>query len=147
MLVSKLPNTISGRVGREENDNFVIRVNRYEARYCQRFILALELAHVLLHKDLVAAEGGWSHDVLMRSGQPAQIEDEANRLALDPVIPFTLLADAAAEYPGLMTGEVIDDLACRFEVTRSVMEIRLREGIAERHRKQNDTSMAGIPRP
>ena len=147
VLVSRLPNNISGRVDREENGDFVIRINRYEARSRQRFTLAHEIAHILLHEDLVVAEGGLSHDVLMRSGQPAQIEHEANRLALDLIVPSALLADVAAENPGPMTDDIIEDLALRFKVTCLVMKARLQEGIAERHQEMSEISGVGVLQP
>lgn len=124
VLLSTLPRGISGEI-RQENGEFVIRINRHEAKHRQRFTLAHELAHFLLHKDRIIAEGGWSENVLLRSGQPANIEYEANRLASDLVIPSALLAEATAEYTGPITSEIIDDLAKRFGVSTAAMEIKL----------------------
>lgn len=124
VLLSTLPRGTSGQIG-QENGVFVIKINRHEARHRQRFTLAHELAHYLLHKDLVVAEGGWSENVLLRSGQPAKIEYEANRLASDLVIPSALLAEATDEYSGPITSEVIEDLAQRFGVSTAAMEIKL----------------------
>ncbi len=124
VLLSTLPRGTSGQIG-QENGDFVIRINRHEAKHRQRFTLAHELAHYLLHRNLVVAEGGWSENVLLRSGQPANVEYEANRLASDLVIPSAQLAEATAEYSGPMTTEVIDDLARRFGVSTAAMEIKL----------------------
>lgn len=124
VLLSTLPRGTSGQIG-QENGDFVIRINRHEAKHRQRFTLAHELAHFLLHRDRIVAEGGWSENVLLRSGQPANIEYEANRLASDLVIPSARLAEATAEYSGPMTSEVIDDLARRFGVSTAAMEIKL----------------------
>lgn len=124
VLLSTLPRGTSGQIG-QENGEFVIRINRHEAKHRQRFTLAHELAHFLLHKDRILAEGGWSENVLLRSGQPAIIEYEANRLASDLVIPSSLLAEATAEYSGPMTSEIIEDLAQRFGVSAAAMEIKL----------------------
>lgn len=124
VLVSTLPRGTSGQIG-EENGNFVIRINRHEAKHRQRFTLAHELAHFLLHRDRIVDEGGWSENVLLRSGQPANIEYEANRLASDLVIPSVQLAEATAEYSGPITNEVIEDLAHRFGVSTAAMEIKL----------------------
>lgn len=124
VLLSTLPRGTSGQIG-QENGDFVIRVNRHEAKHRQRFTLAHELAHFLLHKDRIVAEGGWSENVLLRSGQPDNIEYEANRLASDLVIPSALLAKATEEYSGPMTSEIIEDLARRFGVSTSAMEIKL----------------------
>ncbi|MFS8182957.1 ImmA/IrrE family metallo-endopeptidase [Pseudovibrio denitrificans] len=124
VLLSTLPRGTSGQIG-QENGNFVIRINRHEAKHRQRFTLAHELAHFLLHRDRIVAEGGWSENVLLRSGQPANIEYEANRLASDLVIPSEQLAEVTAEYSGPMTSEVIEDLARRFGVSTAAMEIKL----------------------
>jgi Zn-dependent peptidase ImmA (M78 family) len=125
VLLSTLPRGTSGQIGHEDGD-FVIRINRHEAKHRQRFTLAHELAHFLLHRDRVVAEGGWSENVLLRApNQPIQIEYEANRLASDLVIPSHLLAQATSDYTGPMTSEVIEDLARRFGVSTAAMEIKL----------------------
>ena len=124
VLLSTLPRGVSGKIAQEAGE-FVIRINRHEAKHRQRFTLAHELAHFLLHKDLIVAEGGWSENVLLRSGQPVNIEYEANRLASDLVIPSAALAEATREYSGPITSEVIEDLARRFGVSTAAMEIKL----------------------
>ena len=124
VLLSTLPRGTSGQIGQEDGD-FVIRINRHEAKHRQRFTLAHELAHYILHRDLIVAEGGRSENVLLRSGQPANVEYEANRLASDLVLPSAELAKATAEYTGPMTPEVIEDLARRFGVSTAAMEIKL----------------------
>ncbi|MFN7599017.1 MAG: ImmA/IrrE family metallo-endopeptidase [Cereibacter sp.] len=125
VLLSTLPRGTSGQIGKE-NGNFVIRINRHEAKHRQRFTLAHELAHYLLHRERIEADGEWSENVLLRApNQPIQIEYEANRLASDLVIPSHLLAQATADYTGPMTSEVIEDLARRFGVSTAAMEIKL----------------------
>lgn len=124
VLLSTLPRGTSGQIGQEDGE-FIIRINRHEAKHRQRFTLAHELAHFLLHRDKIVAEGGWSENVLLRSGQPESIEYEANRLASDLVIPSDKLQQATEEYTGPMTSEVIEDLAKRFGVSTAAMEIKL----------------------
>lgn len=124
VLLSTLARGTSGQIGQEDG-KFVIRINRHEAKHRQRFTLAHELAHFLLHRDRIPADGSWSENVLLRSGQPASIEYEANRLAADLVIPSAQLAEATADYSGPMTSEVIEDLARRFGVSTAAMEIKL----------------------
>lgn len=125
VLLSTLPRGTSGQIGQEDGE-FVIRINRHEAKHRQRFTLAHELAHFLLHRDQIVAEGGWSENILLRApNQPIQIEYEANRLASDLVLPSPLLAKATSEYKGPMTSEVIEDLARRFGVSTAAMEIKL----------------------
>jgi len=124
VLRSTLPRGTSGQIGQEDGE-FVIRVNRHEAKHRQRFTLAHEIAHYLLHRDLIIADGGWSENVLLRSGQPAKVEYEANRLASDLIIPSKLLAEATKDYIGPVTDEIIEDLARRFGVSTTAMEIKL----------------------
>lgn len=125
VLLSTLPRGTSGQIG-QENGDFVIRINRHEAKHRRRFTLAHELAHFLLHRDKIVAVGGWSENVLLRApNQPIQIEYEANRLASDIVMPSHLLLNATADYAGPMTSEVIEDLARRFGVSTTAMEIKL----------------------
>lgn len=124
VLLSTLPRGTSGQIGMEDGI-FVIRINRHEAKHRQRFTLAHEIAHYLLHRDKIIEEGGWSENVLLRSGQPESIEYEANRLASDLIIPSDQLAKATSEYTGPMTSEVIEDLARRFGVSTAAMEIKL----------------------
>ncbi|MEO0550466.1 MAG: ImmA/IrrE family metallo-endopeptidase [Pseudomonadota bacterium] len=125
VLRSTLPRGTSGQIGVEDGA-FVIRINRHEAKHRQRFTLAHELAHFLLHRDRIEAANGWSENVLLRApNQPMQIEYEANRLASDLVIPSTQLAEVTAEYSGPMTPEIIEDLAVRFGVSTAAMEIKL----------------------
>lgn len=125
VLLSTLPRGTSGQIGQEDGD-FVIRINRHEAKHRQRFTLAHELAHFLLHRDRILAEGGWSENVLLRApNQPIEVEYEANRLAYDIITPSHLLAKATKDYAGPMTSEVIEDLARRFGVSTAAMEIKL----------------------
>ena len=124
VLLSTLPRGTSGQIG-QENGEFVIRINRHEAKHRQRFTLAHELAHFLLHRDRIVADGGWSENVLLRSGQPEKIEYEANRLASDLIIPSAKLEEVTSQYSGPITNEVIDDLARRFGVSAAAMEIKL----------------------
>jgi len=125
VLLSTLPRGTSGQIGHEDG-NFVIRINRHEAKHRQRFTLAHELSHFLLHRVRVEAANGWSENVLLRApNQPVQIEYEANRLASDLIIPSAQLAEATADYSGPMTSEVIEDLARRFGVSTAAMEIKL----------------------
>lgn len=124
VLRSTLPRGTSGQIG-YEGDEFVIRINRHESKHRQRFTLAHEIAHYLLHKENIVKAGGWSENVLLRSGQPEQIEYEANRLASDLVMPSDQLELATSEYVGPMTSEVIEDLARKFGVSTAAMEIKL----------------------
>jgi Zn-dependent peptidase ImmA (M78 family) len=50
--VSNMKAGISGQIAKE-GDQYVIRINRNEARERQRFTIAHELAHYLLHRNII----------------------------------------------------------------------------------------------
>lgn len=123
--LATLPRGISSWIG-EEDGEFVIRINRGESKYRQRFTLAHEIAHFLLHKDKVIADGGWFENLLLRSNrQPLVIEHAADRLAFDLIIPSGLLEEAMASHSKPMTDKVVKDLANQFEVSTVTMEVKL----------------------
>lgn len=117
---------ISGQIKREES-GYVIRVNRYELRERQRFTIAHELAHFMLHKNLIdSSPDGITDNVLYRSGAPDNTEYEANRLAAEIVMPgFHVKKAFFEDFNKIPTEEAIENLAERFQVSRSAMEVRL----------------------
>lgn len=124
--VASMRTGVSGQIAREDGE-YVIRVNRNEARERQRFTIAHELAHYLLHRDVIdSSPGGITDNVLYRSGAPEQIEFEANRLAADLVMPMRLVEKKVKEeFGGIITEATIESLAASFEVSKAAMEIRL----------------------
>jgi len=124
--ISSLPTGISGQISREGED-YIIRVNRNEARERQRFTIAHELSHFLLHRDIIdRSPDGITDNVLYRSGEPERIEFEANRLAAEIVMPINLVKKKLeAEYRGIITEATIESLASSFSVSKAAMEIRL----------------------
>lgn len=124
--ISNLRPEISGQI-RRESDSYVIRVSRYEPRERQRFTIAHELAHFMLHKDLIdRTPDGITDNVLYRSGAPENIEYEANRLAADIVMPADQIEKILSEdFNGIVTEETIETLAVRFQVSKAAMGIRL----------------------
>jgi Zn-dependent peptidase ImmA (M78 family) len=124
--VSSMRTGVSGQIMRE-GSHYVIRINRNEARERQRFTIAHELAHFLLHRDIIdRSPDGITDNVLYRSGEPEQIEYDANRLAADLVMPMSLVEKKLKdEYGGLVTDATIESLASVFEVSKAAMEIRL----------------------
>lgn len=124
--ISNMGAGISGQISRE-NDSYVIRVNRNEARERQRFTIGHELAHYLLHRSIIdSSPEGITDTVLYRSGKPERIEFEANRLAAEIVMPMTLIErELKDNFGGVVTEATIEALASRFEVSKAAMEIRL----------------------
>ncbi|MFN3169720.1 MAG: ImmA/IrrE family metallo-endopeptidase [Hyphomicrobiales bacterium] len=124
--VSSMQTGVSGQITKENGDYF-IRVNRNEARERQRFTIAHELAHFLLHKDVIdSSPDGITDNVLYRSGAPESIEYEANRLAADLIMPMNLIEKKLREeFGGVVTEATIESLAASFQVSKAAMEIRL----------------------
>ncbi|MGF6861951.1 Zn-dependent peptidase ImmA (M78 family) [Rhodobacteraceae bacterium MBR-64] len=124
--VSSMNTGVSGQITRE-GGHYLIRVNRHEARERQRFTIAHELAHFLLHKSVIdSSPDGIKDNVLYRSGEPERIEYEANRLAADIVMPMALVQKVLQEeFDGVVTEATIESLAARFQVSKAAMEIRL----------------------
>jgi Zn-dependent peptidase ImmA (M78 family) len=124
--IATLPTGVSGQIMKEEN-HYVIRVNRNEARERQRFTIAHELAHYLLHRQFIdSSPDGITDTVLYRSGASEQIEYEANRLAADLVMPINLIKNKLKEdFHGVVTEATIESLATSFGVSKAAMEIRL----------------------
>lgn len=124
--VSSLGTGVSGQISREGNQ-YVIRVNRNEARERQRFTISHELAHYLLHRaEIDSSPEGITDTVLYRSGKPERIEFEANRLAAEIVMPMPLVEhELKTEFRDLVTEATIERLASMFEVSKAAMEIRL----------------------
>jgi IrrE N-terminal-like domain len=124
--ISSLGTGISGQI-MKEGDSYGIRVNRNEARERQRFTIAHELAHYLLHRDFIdGSPDGIKDNVLYRSGAPERIEYEANRLAADLIMPLPLVEKKLNEdFRGIVTEATIESLAASFGVSKAAMEIRL----------------------
>ncbi|HAT3626871.1 TPA: ImmA/IrrE family metallo-endopeptidase, partial [Morganella morganii] len=83
--LATLPANISGEI-KETNGLTTIRINRHDVKTRQRYTLAHEISHFLLHKHLLRE--GITDDVLYRSAQSNKIEAEANRLAADIIMPM-----------------------------------------------------------
>jgi Zn-dependent peptidase ImmA (M78 family) len=118
----------SGSITRS-SDSFTIAVNALESPNRQRFTAAHELAHYLLHRDLMG-DGKKMHrhvDSLYGAGEQTgdvvfnrSHEIEANRIAAKIVMPKRLVEQEYAK----TTDAAI--LATRFGVSKAAMEIRLK---------------------
>lgn len=120
---STLPAGISGEI-RPSGNSFEIRVNRHESRGRQRFTVAHELAHFLLHRDQIGA--GVSDDALYRSSLSDAREAEANRLAAQILMPRDSVRKAFAEAIGT-TEERVQALSEIFGVSEAAMSIRIEQ--------------------
>lgn len=125
VTLSSLPTGISGMIRKSET-GYEIKINRHESRERQRFTLAHEIAHFLLHRTLIdKSEDGIQDNVLYRSGEPQAIEFEANRLAADIIMPPAKIEAELARIDSDISELVIEDLARTFGVSKAAMEIRV----------------------
>jgi Zn-dependent peptidase ImmA (M78 family) len=108
---------VSGKIERRGSGfEIVINANHPEVR--RRFTIAHEIAHAVLHQDLIG--DGIEDDAQWRSGLADPIEYQANRMAADILMPEHLLQkylDRGVNDPAY--------LAHLFKVSKKSMEIRL----------------------
>lgn len=97
---------------------FVIRINRHEVHHRQRFTVAHEIAHFLLHREHIGS--GVSDNTLYRSSLSDTRERQANRLAADILMPWHLV-EKEIEREQLSPKE----LAERLGVSETAIKIRL----------------------
>lgn len=122
--LSSLGRGQSGLIERKDG-RYTIKINRHETRERQRFTLAHEIAHFLLHQDAIDRSGEIRDNVLYRSGQPEQLEYEANRLAADLIMPIDQVESDLATISVPVSDTVIERLAREWQVSKAAMEIRL----------------------
>lgn len=119
----------SGSITRN-GDSFTVAVNGIESETRKRFTAAHELAHYLLHRDLMSTDGDRMnrHTDRLYGAQednPAspftrQHEIQANRLAAQIVMPAPLVREKFARCKD------VSQLAADFGVSKAAMEIRLK---------------------
>ena len=119
-----LPPGISGEI-RPNEGGFLIRVNRHDPSKRQRFTVAHELAHFLLHRDQIA--NGITDDVLYRSSLSDRREAQANRLAADILMPDEMVSEAIEDARLKGVGDLLLYLAEQFDVSEGAMRIRLEQ--------------------
>lgn len=114
---------ISGEIRPAADGKYVIRVNRHDVRKRQRFTVAHEIAHYLLHRDKIG--DGIEDDVLYRSGLSSAIEAEANRLAADILMPWLKVVELREEAKEIGVGDEVLYMAEQFGVSEAAMRIKL----------------------
>ncbi len=123
--IARLERRISGQISRED-EKYIIRVNRYEVRERQRFTIAHELAHYLLHRHVIdASPRGIRDNVLYRSGAPRIVEYQANRLAAEIIMPRELLIRKLGSNGQRVDEKKTERLAAEFQVSPLAMKMRL----------------------
>lgn len=120
VVISDLPLAVSGMLTRDKarDGKWTIRVNRHEHRHRQRFTIAHEIAHFVLHKDAIG--DGVVDDTFYRSGLSERREFEANALAADILMPWPLIQQL------MRVGQTTAaELAESLQVSQAAMSIRL----------------------
>jgi Zn-dependent peptidase ImmA (M78 family) len=110
-----------------DTPRYTIHVNLDHDVRRQRFTIAHELAHLMLHREAIG--DGLTDDALYRSrldSYDPELEREANRFAADILMPVSLFV---LEWKKLRDA---DRLASRFEASRQAVDIRLRWLVARR---------------
>ena len=128
-----LPENTSGFIAiqHEDYENYgtgrVIAINRNDSPSRQRFTIAHELAHDVLHKP--------EHDDLYAHrdvGQGGSMEQEANLFASCLLMPRALVLDALQslrqQFSGpLSRSDLVNHIARQFLVSRAAADVRLRQ--------------------
>lgn len=125
VIATTLPNGISGEI-RPDPENaglYIIKVNRNDSARRQRFTVAHEIGHFLLHRDEIG--DGITDDVLYRSSLSDRREAQANRMAADLLMPQNLVDEWMDRARTLKVDNVIGFLADKFNVSEAAMKIRL----------------------
>ncbi len=117
-------NNISGKIYyNEEHKEYRIVVNTNHPNTRQRFTIAHEIAHYILHKDRIRENNGIVDTGLYKSNLYNYLELEADRLAADILMPYDILMPLAEE--SNYDTESIETLAKKFDVSYTSMSLRL----------------------
>lgn len=125
LRASTLPAGISGEIrpDPERAGSFIIKVNRHDSSQRQRFTIAHEISHYLLHEDEIG--DGITDDVLYRSGISDSREAQANRLAADILMPDSLIGLWLDRARSLNVQNIPLFLAEQFDVSEAAIKIKL----------------------
>ncbi|MGL3822586.1 ImmA/IrrE family metallo-endopeptidase [Sphingopyxis sp. R3-92] len=122
VVLATLPLNISGMIQPDGEGGFVIKINRFESKERQRFTIAHEISHFLLHRDKINA--GVVDSVLYRSNLSSRLEAEANRLGADIIMPNSSVFAEMSRLSNMQDDDRIASLAQMFQVSRQAMTIR-----------------------
>lgn len=125
VIRSPLPPKVSGliRPSTESQSGFEIRVNKYEVPERQRFTVAHEIAHYLLHRDNIGS--GVIDNIMYRSNLTSKKETDANQLAAEIIMPKKYVAHELQRVGGERAPQAAEKLAAIFRVSVPAMKIRI----------------------
>jgi Zn-dependent peptidase ImmA (M78 family) len=120
---------ISGMVHRSPDGSTIIGVNSSHAETRQRFTIAHELGHMLLHKD-EKFHVDESASIRFRDEESSLAtkseEIEANQFAAELLMPANLMAEEVDKLPdGVDPEDAVPILAARFQVSEQALTLRL----------------------
>jgi hypothetical protein len=120
-MSARLPMDVSGSITRRASGKagYHIDINAAHSINRKRFTLAHEIAHYLLHRDLIG--DGIEDNGLYRSRLSDFIEIQANKLAAQMVMPAPLVREVYRVVKSLA------GLTAAFQVSEEAMRIRLKE--------------------
>ena len=125
-----LGSDLSGMIERHDEDKYLITVNAAHVLTRQRFTVAHELGHYMLHRQEIG--DGMEDDAAYRSSSTGRYknscigpreETQANQFAANLLMPWELLEKLREE--GFSLPEQAARLASRLEVSLRAMRIRL----------------------
>ncbi len=113
---------ISGMIRKDRvhggSSGYAIFVNAHHVETRRRFTVAHEIAHFILHQDLIG--DGIVEDALLRSRSLTNaVERQANAMAADILMPWHLLENESSK------GRSLEMLAAIFEVSKDAMSFRI----------------------
>ena len=118
-----LGGAVAGKIARDGAQKpaagFTVYINEADNPRRQRFTLAHEIAHYMMHRDLIG--DGITDDAMYRSTLGDVYERQANRMAASILMPADMVRSVFRE---MLT---IPQLANAFDVSAEAMSIRLRE--------------------
>lgn len=122
---SPLKPGISGLIepSQTSKSGFRIKINRHESVERQRFTLAHEISHYLLHKDFIRS--GVIDNTMYRSSLSSKQEIEANKLASKIVMPDAAVNELRRNYSGIAFDEMVHKMAADLRVSEPAMRIKL----------------------
>lgn len=116
---------ISGLIRRKGEGFYEIQVNNTDAASRQRFTVCHEIAHYLLHRPLIDAEG-ITDNILYRSKLTNQQEAEANKLGAAILLPWPKVSEwHQSRYGTLPHKDNIGEIASAFRASSLAVGFRL----------------------
>lgn len=113
-----LDRNISGFIERTSASDWAIHVNKWESLLRQKFTIAHELGHFIMHRDILSS-GSHTDSILYRDDNNSEIERTASAFAAELLMP----KDQFDKY--VKTGyNTIDKLSEKFNLSSSAVRYR-----------------------